>query len=50
MHFECPLRIAEAGFVAGEVPDDDRLVSGRGEDHIGVFRRRGQGGYPAIMA
>jgi hypothetical protein len=35
--------------IAGKVPDNDGLVPGRREYHIGVFRRGSQSSDPAIV-
>lgn len=38
------------GLVAGQVPDDQRLVTRTGEEHIGVFKRGREGCNPAAVA
>ena len=35
--------------VAGQLPDDERLVAGGGEDHLRVLGVGGDLGYPAIV-
>lgn len=36
--------------VAGQVPDDQRLIAGTGQEHVGVFERGREGGDPARVA
>lgn len=33
---QTPLRVSVRGLVAGEVPDDERLVAGSGQEHVGA--------------
>ena len=33
---QTPLGVAVRGLVAGEVPDDERLVARAGEEHVGA--------------
>jgi len=47
---ESLLWVSVALFVAGELPDNDCLVPGRGKDHVWIFRGRGQCSDPAIVA
>lgn len=39
-----------AHLIASQLPHDDRLVAGRGEDRIGVLRGGGDGGDPSRVA
>lgn len=36
---EAPLGVTVRGLVAGEVPDDQRLVARGGQEHVGAGRR-----------
>ena len=47
---EAPLGVAVVRVVAGEVPDDERLVAAAGEEHVRVLQARGQRGHPAAVA
>lgn len=38
---EAPLGVAVVRVVAGEVPDDERLVTAAGEEHVRVLQARG---------
>ena len=44
------LWIAVVGFVAGQVPDDESLIAGSGEEHVGVLEGSCEGGDPAAVA
>lgn len=44
------LRVAVRVLAAGEGPDDDSLVSRRGEDNVRVLRRRRDCGDPALVS
>lgn len=46
---ERPLGVTVLGLVAGEVPDDQGLVTGRGQEHVGVLHGGSQAGDPAIL-
>lgn len=47
---ERPLRVTVLGLVTGEVPNDQSLVSGSREKHVGVLHGSRQAGDPAIVA
>ena len=36
---EAPLGVTVRGLVAGQVPDDERLVARAGQEHVGAGRR-----------
>ena len=38
---EAPLGVPVVRVVAGEVPDDERLVTAAGEEHVRVLQARG---------
>lgn len=46
---ERPLGVTVLGLIAGEVPDDQGLVAGAGQEHVGVLNGGGQAGDPAIL-
>ncbi len=47
---ERSLWVTVGALVAGQVPDDQRLIAGTGQEHVGVFERRREGGDPARVA
>ena len=47
---ERPLWITVGALIAGQVPDDQRLITGAGQEHVGVFERGRKGCDPARMA
>ena len=44
---EGSLWVTVGALVAGQVPDDQRLIARTGQEHIGVFERGREGGDPA---
>lgn len=44
---ERTLRVTVRALIAGEVPDNQCLVAGSGEEHVGVFEGGREGGDPS---
>lgn len=47
---QTPLRVSVRGLVASEVPDDQGLVAGRGQEHVGAASKQSAQLYPTISA
>jgi len=50
MTFQRFVRHSEGRLVLGELPDDDRFVSGGGKDHVWKHGRRSDLSNPSIVA
>ena len=50
MAVEAALGVSVVRVVAGEVPDDERLVAAAGEEHVRVLEAGGERGHPAAVA
>lgn len=46
---ERPLGVTVLGLIASEVPDDQGLVPGSGQEHVRVLHGGSQAGDPAIL-
>jgi len=42
-------RNTEVGVLSGQLPDNDGLISGSRQDHIGAFGSGGDGGNPSSV-
>lgn len=46
---KAPLGVSVRGLVAGEVPDDQRLVAGCGQEHVGAAITKSAHLFPSIL-